>query len=386
MNATQDLAGGMVRNFVRIILVAFGLTGLAGLTVNASVAQTASGSASGHVLCDDGDVPARGAHVQLVPLNDLLPKGDKSKDGAQATETTTDFFGDYDLYSVAPGTYVVTAGMSGYSDDFGLTRKLLPRFNADEQKRLLALFPQVTVRAGGEARQDVVLHRAGAISGQVTVDIGGTVPASSTVTATLVSGRLIGKAADAQHPLEFSQTAEVDDRGMYRIVGLPPGEYKVSIRETENFFDAKVVNGNVEMHPQGPGLADLQVWAPNATNDASARLIKVAEGTEADGGDIVIPTQKLHTIRGIVTQNGAPAAGISVQVLSAAAGNNRLMTSDALTGPDGSYRFDLLPDGMYVVRAARYSHFGPTAALKQKRDATVALNGADRDGANIDLR
>lgn len=381
-----NIWGEVVRNFVRIILVAFGLTGFAGLTVDASVAQTASGAASGHVLCDDGDVPARGAHVQLVPLNDLLPRGDRSRDGAQATETTTDFFGDYDLYSVAPGTYVVTAGMNGYSDDFGLTRKLLPRFNADEQKRLLALFPQVTVHPGGEARQNVVLHRAGAISGQVTVDVGGTVPTSSVVTATLVSGKLIGTAADAQHPLEFSQTAKVDDRGMYRIVGLPPGLYRVSIRASENFFDTKIANGNVQIIPQRAGLADLRIWAPDATNEASAQLTKVAEGAEADGTDIVIPMQKLHTIRGVVTQNGAPAAGIAVQVLSGA-DSKPVTTSDALTGPDGSYRFDLLPVGTYVVRASHYGLLSGSATTPdRKQQVNVTLDSTDMDEVDIELR
>ena len=206
-------------------------------------AQVAAGALQGHVLCSDGNVPARGATVSLARLEDLLPKeGAVKEKGPTPPETTTDFFGAYEIHDIPPGTYLVAVKMRGYSDDFALARQMLPRFTPDEQKGLLAAFPQVVLHGSETLHQELTLTRAGAVSGQVNVDAGGTVPAGSLVTASMTAGKLIGTAADTQHPIEFTQTALTDDQGMYRISGLPPGTYTVSVRVYQ-FFLNTTVNG-----------------------------------------------------------------------------------------------------------------------------------------------
>ncbi len=368
-------------------------------------AQASTGSVAGSVLCDDGDVPARGAKVVLTPLADLFPKqAGAAPDGAEAMETTTDFSGGYEFLAVAPGTYLVAANMDGYSDDLALTRTLLPRFTPDEQKLLLGSFPQVTVHTSGSLRQDLVLRRAGAVTGQVTVDVGGTVAPGSPVTATMVAGKLIGTAADPLHPVEFRRQAQTDDRGVYRIAGLPPGTYKVSLQITEAFFSVKLVNGSVIMNAARPGIAGLQTWAPDVLSDSDARLVKVTEGAETDGIDLAVPTRKVHSISGMVTQGGVPLSGASVQIVPSGkkpgTKDASAFRSDALTLKDGSYRFDLLPQGPYIVRATIYSQPATgglsvigeakppqTSEVKplQRGEAAVTLGETDLEDVDIDL-
>jgi hypothetical protein len=53
-----------------------------------------------------------------------------------------------------------------------------------------------------------------------------------------------------------------------------------------------------------------------------------------------------------VTRGGEPVAAIS---LSLETEGNRVTVSDALSMADGSFRFDLLPDGNYTLVASTYS-------------------------------
>ncbi|WP_158790914.1 carboxypeptidase-like regulatory domain-containing protein [Granulicella sp. L60] len=213
----------------------------------------------GHVTCSDGNVPARSAKIRLIPITNLLPASDTAKTtDERSPETTTDFDGYYIFSSVAPGTYIVDARKDGYGDDLGFIRTVFDRLTRDQQKALLLTFPQVLVRASGVAREDVVLRRAGALTGRVTVDAGGTI-SPGYVTATLVSSSLLGnmEGHDDQKATGFSQRGTIDDRGVYRIAGLPAGKYRLSVRVTEAYFDAKVDGSNVTMQPQRTGTAVL---------------------------------------------------------------------------------------------------------------------------------
>jgi hypothetical protein len=346
-------------------------------------AQNPSGSISGHVICNDGNVPARGASVELIPLAGLLPNstsaGQSSRDSLRGT---TDFSGFYSLPLVEAGTYIVNAKASGYSDDLRLVRAVLDRYTPDQRRSLLAAFPQVTIKPGGAVRQDVVLRRAAAISGHVMVDLGGTTPAS--VTATLVASSLIGSAAGegSIKPVSFSQSALTDDRGVYRIPGLPPGSYRLSVRLTENFFSAKPGGPQlVTIVPQRTGSADLTVFAPEALEQDDAKLIKVADGDEATDADISIPTRLLHSIGGTVTQSGAPLAGASISLESQ---GHRLLNFDALSMPDGSYQFDLLPPGNYTVIARMYIP-GRASEGSASGRITTQLHDSDVMDADVDI-
>src|ERR1700761_171573 len=173
------------------------------------------GSIEGHVICSDGNVPARSANVRLIPITNIMADSETAKTtNQQSPETTTDFDGYYVLPSVMPGIYIVDARKDGYSDDLGFIRTVLDRLTREQQKTLLLTFPQVQVRASGMAREDLVLHRAGAITGRVRVDSGGTIDPGY-VTATLVSSSLLGslEGHDDQKLSGFSQRGLVDEIG-----------------------------------------------------------------------------------------------------------------------------------------------------------------------------
>jgi len=380
---------------------------VAGIT---ATAQAPTGAVEGRVICSDGNVPARSASVELVPLVRLLAAGDGSKATyMRSLKSRTDFNGNYALASVPVGTYVVYISEAGYSSDFPLVRKVLDQFTRKGRAELLANFPEVTVEAGGTASKNVVIYRGGAITGRVSIDTGGT-PGKTVVTAAMISSDLLGDMNDTERkePLHFALTGTTDDRGMYRIAGLPAGTYRIQVMLVEQFqFD----NGSESFRPTRAGTGSVMVFAPDALKKSDAKLVKVGEGDELSDIDITLPLSRLHSVSGTITQDEAPVAGAFVSIAPQGQKNDEVdiqsseeenylnaceLTgmicvnggNDATSMPDGSYRFDLLPAGTYTIKAQRHPSFtkpvtGHSTAASAK--ITIQINDRDIPDANIDI-
>ena len=345
-------------------------------------AQQPSGSLTGIIICNDGNFPARGATVALIPMGRILPGASRNATANSAT-TATDFSGSYEFWSVDPGTYILNATFDGYGDDLKLVSSVLEHLSVDDRKSLLASLPQVTIKPATNTRQDLVLRRAASISGHVSVDLGGTT-GNRQVTASLVSGNLVGTASTGSNAksIFYSQSAATDDREYYRIAGLPPGKYRLSVALTQSYFEVRPGDGEkIVPQPQRPGVADLTVFAPDALEEAAAKLVEVKDGDEITDDDITVPTRLLHSIAGIVTRGGAPIGGIDVSVQRS---DGSVQGRESITMPDGNYRFDLLPPGAYTIRAS------PTGLFEPNRrpflgQVSVQLSDADLLDANIDF-
>ena len=349
-------------------------------------AQPTPGSISGNISCADGNAPARGADVELVPIGQLSSGEAATASAHSGLKTTTDFFGTYDLASVEPGVYILNAVMDGYSDDFALVRYALDRYSAEDRKKLLAPFSQVTIKPGSEARKDLVLHRGAAISGRISVDLGGT-PGKIGVTADLVSSSLLGdsQSGAAANPISYSRNGIADDRGYYRIAGLPSGKYRLNITVSESYFEGQVRGDEkavlVVLAPRRPGIAHLTVFAPDALDQTAARLYEVKDGDEVPDADITVPTRFLHSIGGAVTLGGSPTGEIAVSLRRP---DGSGLDSDAISMSDGSYRFDLLPPGAYTLHAKPAS-WSSLAASRLAGQVSVQLSDTDVLDANIQL-
>jgi len=318
------------------------------------VAQAPTGSVEGRVICSDGNVPARFATVFLEPLANLLSPDSGGKKPSNFTrQSETDFTGRYFYPSISVGTYVVHIEKAGYSDDFELVKKVLDRFTPDEKKQILSDFPQVTVTASGTASKDVVIRRGGAINGHISIDTGG-LPGQAEVTAEMVSSDLLGDLQDigGEKPLHFAKTGHIDDRGIYRIAGLPAGKYRVEVRLTEGVYEVTTIanlgGGNFLAAPVRSGNGSLTVFAPDSLTESNAKLVSVGSGDELSDIDITVPMSRLHSISGTVTQGGNPLVMAALTIYRA---GEKLDNSDVISTPDGSYRFDLLPAGTYTIQA-----------------------------------
>jgi hypothetical protein len=367
-------------------ILAFGLASTV-TVAQVSSAITDTGSVEGHLMCSDGNVPVRRATVRLIPLSSFLPTGHNAgQETSKTLESLTDFDGIYVFPTVPSGDYIVEARSPGYANDLDLVRLVIDRFSPEQKVKLLSSFPEVTVKSFGAVRKDVTIHRAGAVSGQVSVDTGGTL-AQSNVEAILVSSPILGNidSQEKSNTQTFSRQSAIDDRGEFRIAGLPPGEYRLRVRLSEAYFDALPVSTShgteVRMRSQRIGTAALTVYAPSAIDISDAKLIEIRDGDEISNSDIAIPLGQLHSVTGTVVKGGkvVPGARVTIQ-----RNGHPVQPSEALSDENGSFRFDLLPAATYTLSASS-SHLSGATGLTGSGTNTVLINEQNVSDVTISM-
>jgi hypothetical protein len=313
--------------------------------------------------------------VDLTPLSWLLTDNGKeqtpppqSREQSQGAGAATDFDGYYFIPSVQPGTYVIDVRLPGYSQDFDYIRSVLNHYPTDKQKEMLAEFPQVTVRGTGAVSQDMVIHRGAAITGHVRFDSGGVLD-RAVVSATMVPGSPSGNGVSdaSSQSLPWSAHGTTDDRGAYRIAGLPHGKYRIEVHLRETGGE------------RGSGY--IPVFAPGALTEQDSALFAVADGDELSGVDIEIPLRLFHSIAGTVMRDGVPVVGASITIQRAGQTWSRRFASDS----NGNYRVDMLPQGTYALEGQYPPSEEENRGPFFKRRILVQLGDGDVPDANLNL-
>jgi hypothetical protein len=148
-----------------------------------------------------------------------------------------------------------------------------------------------------------------------------------------------------------------DDRGVYRIYGIPAGHYTVSVGANQRFSAFSTVMGQ---------QAYKQTFHPGVTDQSQATTIEVSEGTEVPNVDITVGrTIDEYSASGVVldssTNAPVPNLGFTLSVL--AGGGNRqramgLMSLPVVSDSNGQFRIDNMPPGRYQVAVAPQSGAG----------------------------
>ena len=173
---------------------------------------------------------------------------------------TTDDQGRYTIGDLSAGNYTVTASKNGFVDAiFG-------------QKRPLQQGTPVTVAdARRRTNIDLRLTRGGVITGHV-VDEDGEALARALVTVQRYS--YVG----GERQLTPAGGEQTDDRGQYRVFGLPPGDYYVSA--TAGGLAARCSGADSSNWP--PASAASRVDAADRAADAAA-FVRAPDEPEATG-------------------------------------------------------------------------------------------------------
>lgn len=273
--------------------------------------QPATGNIKGRVMTDGGNAPANTV-VNAVGVNS----------GTGATRTTrVDAKGRFVFDDLPVAVYTVMATAPGYIDE-GVANG-----NLYELRRHL-IGSEVTVR----------MIKGGVITGMVTNAKG------EPIVGVTVGASLVGKRRDL--PMSFAReggNAETDDRGIYRLYGLPPGEYVV-IAGGRGWFGRFVASGFENHAP---------TYYPSSTRD-TAVPVTVRSGEEATGIDIGYRGLQGYSISGSVMQKLETPKGANVVIM-------RLwhVKSDSLVSivtvnvgtPTRSFSFDGVADGEYDLSA-----------------------------------
>lgn len=288
----------------------------------ASQLKQPTGSISGRVTI--GDKPASGVTVILAP-------GENNGPVLQpfTTKTTTDVEGFFQLTHISAGRYLVQTFTPAFVDPSSRDRWRPGKF--------INLTDGETVEG-----IDIALTRGGVITGRIA-DAEGQPVIDEQVGLLALDER--GRKTPFHLP--FSYCKSTDDRGVYRLFGVPPGRYIVSAGTDTTQPDTDSGNTYYAL-----------TYHPDVTDQSKAAIIEVTSGGEAAGIDITLGrAAKTFAVSGhmINADSGKPVAGMNYGYGSLLPNGNGLgsstMTSSA-SNERGEFRLEGIMPGRYAAFAA----------------------------------
>jgi hypothetical protein len=310
-----------------------------------------TGSVTGHVTCADTNTPARLASVVLRPVaaTSVTTAAGTSR-AIEARQVHTLLDGSFTITGVSPGTYFVLASMPGYMSplaSLGVSNNDLLEPSEELAKRIAERVPAVTVEANASASVNISLERGAAVGGTVLFDDGS--PAAG-VQVHLMQHKE-GKWAQVQTTAgdASSGTAVTDDRGNYRMSGLP------AMKEALVKADLNVASVALHFSKDsygswyGPSYT-LAFYSGSVFRTGDATPFELTAGEERPGEDITLPLAKLHKVQGaiIAHHDGHVLNKGSIALLFA---DDKSNVGDAdVDKDDATFSFPFVPEGDFILR------------------------------------
>jgi len=233
------------------------------------------------------------------------------------SNTTED--GTFAFEDIRPGTYRVVAEKAGYAR------------GSSGQDVGAGLVIEVTPGLEVTGLR-VSMTEAGVISGRVVSNSGDPIQ--------ILSVRLLKNGFSSEgDPVRVEvATSQVDDRGLFRLAGIPEGEYYIAVRPPSSYM---LPGYNL------PGSEMLRgVYFGDTASLQEARKIKLREGEKLQNLEIHLPVSQLSKVEGrIVGSQSIADLQLTTSVMDVS-----LWDSSAKSTEDGSFHF-MAPPGRYVLRA-----------------------------------
>ena len=297
-----------------LLLVVFSVSGSAQTPGKAPTATI-----SGRVTVDGKGV----AGITVVATTSSSPL-----DNRTVAKTTTDDDGKYQLTGLAAGQFTImplakafVVGASG-------------AYRQPGQSMTVAEGETIT-------KLDFPLVRGGVITGRIT-DTDGRPVIGERVNVVAKDTPDTGPGNMFDGPRN-----KTDDRGIYRIYGLSPGNYKVSIGQTAG-------GGNVAIMGMG-GSQYTKTFYPGVAEEAKATILEINEGTEVSNIDIVArKSGRGSSVSGRVVDadSGQPVPSVYVVHSSLNEGTQQLggmNFSGSQTDANGRFRLENVQPGHYAA-------------------------------------
>lgn len=242
-----------------------------------------------------------------------------------AGSAQTDIEGNYRLAKIPRGSYFIRASAPGYVNGSENNPFALKAINLGVGETL--------------SRIDLDVTRGGVITGKVT-NTEGQPLIEQTITLIPQPTR-----PDLSTPA-YASNIRTDDRGVYRIFGIPPGKYKVAAGPALPVLESFI--GRVA-YPRS--------FYPDVAEEAKAAVIEVTSGIEVSDVDIKLAAPpKMFSVSGRVFdgETGQPIANISFSV-EVYSGDKRVggFGPRDLSNSKGEFTLRSLPAGTYVISAPR---------------------------------
>ncbi|MBO0857555.1 MAG: carboxypeptidase regulatory-like domain-containing protein [Chloracidobacterium sp.] len=256
------------------------------MSIQAQRVQTQAGTStiSGRITLK-GE-PARKVLVYLQPPITSLPT---NPDAYLRSRTGDD--GQYHIAGVAAGSYSVCAVAPGFiffNNQSGQENRTL---NVSEGEKIENI--------------DFELKQGAVITGRVA-DSRGRPLADERVTLSKLDKNNQPRPANF-YGRNFTMFM-TDDRGVYRLYGVPEGRYLISVG---------IAQSAGMIARRGGGAFYPRAYYPDAANESEAKVIELSEGSEMANVDIIVPESKQSRAvsgRVVNAETGRPVAGVEIAV------------------------------------------------------------------------
>ena len=323
--------------------------------------RPAVGMVAGHVFCSDTQRPARMAAVRLVrvpekaePAKGVRQPMDGGAPTGDAVETGLD--GSYLIPNVKPGDYYLVVDKEGYLIPLAqFTARELAGPDEPTRERVARAVRPITVRADQTTAEDVRLERGASVSGRATYDDG--TPAGGLGVQILekdAKGKWVA-APVGRYRQEFG-FARTNDKGEYRVTGLPPGDYVTEVDLTLSDHETTFLpmpgnpEGQIEMHSDKTRFS-LPLYSGDKLRRPTAEPYSLDRGEERTAVDVVFPLAKLHRVSGqLLAKDGHPLNGGKVELVWADDGGK--MTEAPVQYADRGFHLEFVPEGEFTLKAA----------------------------------
>lgn len=317
-------------------------------------AKDTSASIAGRVTVSGKPVP--GITVVATVSNSYF-------DNKTVAKTATDDDGNYKLTGLTVGRFTIFPVAKSY---------LVASGGAHKSPR-----QDVNVAEGETITKiDFALVRGGVITGRIT-DAEGHPLIGEPVSIVFKDG------ADEGNPqMAFRGSKnQTDDRGIYRIYGLGPGSYKVSVGQASS-------GGAVSIMGMG-GSQYVKTFYPGVQEEAKATILEIKEGTEIKEVDISIGKQSGTGFsvsgRVIDAESGNPVPNLYLGhslVNDSSQEMGGMNFSGNRTDANGKFRLEGLRPGRYTV----YTVAAGQASSSYSEPVPFEITDGDVTGIEIKVR